>query len=364
MKTNIMGVMSIITVILMSLFVPSEAYSALTVTEISLTADCYSYTIIIDACINLQYLPTVNVNYLLHLTDESGNVSEVSDSFTLSPDETPFVYEHSADWGMELCGDYTVDGEIVIARPDGYIKYSGTMSAFIVDCPCGDAPGTGTPGYWKNHPEAWPGDVIIGGVPYTVENAIYWMNQSEKNDKTFTMFRALVAAYLNVAVGNESGCIDDTIAEAQAWMATYGPVGSEVKAGGKNSPWRVGEPLYVMLDDYNNGLLCADSRDALEGIGKLAQETDGAPEISPTLQNYPNPFNPVTTIAFNLPQAEKATLTIYNVIGEKVATLADGYFSAGSHSVTWNATGYASGIYFYRFEAGTYAITNKLLFAK
>ncbi|MCK4731440.1 MAG: hypothetical protein KAT65_03185 [Methanophagales archaeon] len=121
-------------------------------------------------------------------------------------------------------------------------------------------PGTGTPGYWKNHPGAWPVDnITIGGVNYTKDDAIANMSTPDKKDKTYTMFRALVAAKLNVLIGNDDSCIKDTIAAADEWMTEY-PVGSGVKAGGKNSPWREGEPLYLELDKYNNGLLCAPSR--------------------------------------------------------------------------------------------------------
>ena len=120
-------------------------------------------------------------------------------------------------------------------------------------------PGTGTPGYWKNHPEAWPVDVItIGGRMYTKEEAIAYINGGDK-DKTYTLFRALVSAKLNVLIGNDSSCVADVIAAADDWMAVY-PVGSDVRAGKPNSPWRVGEPLYITLDKYNNGLLCAPHR--------------------------------------------------------------------------------------------------------
>jgi hypothetical protein len=120
-------------------------------------------------------------------------------------------------------------------------------------------PGTGTPGYWKNHPAAWPVDAItIGGVTYTKAEAIFWMSKSERGDKTFGMFRALVAAELNVMIGNDSSCIEDTIADADAWMSTYGPVGSRVSA--RSEAWRAGEPLFRLLDQYNNGLLCAPRR--------------------------------------------------------------------------------------------------------
>jgi len=121
--------------------------------------------------------------------------------------------------------------------------------------------GTGTPGYWKNHPDAWPVDEItIGGVSYTKEEAIALMKEDDKKDKTLTMFNALVAAKLNVLIGNDDSCIADTIIAADAWMEDYGPAGIGVKAGGKNSPWREGEPLSLELDRYNNGQLCAPSR--------------------------------------------------------------------------------------------------------
>ncbi|MEK6757447.1 MAG: T9SS type A sorting domain-containing protein, partial [Bacteroidota bacterium] len=53
-------------------------------------------------------------------------------------------------------------------------------------------------------------------------------------------------------------------------------------------------------------------------------------------QNYPNPFNPTTNIVFSIPQTEKATLTIFNLLGQKIATLVDGSLLAGTHVVSWN----------------------------
>jgi hypothetical protein len=121
------------------------------------------------------------------------------------------------------------------------------------------SPGTGTPGYWKNHPEAWPVDEItIGGVTYSKEQALAVMGLSD-GDKTVTMFRSLVSAKLNVLIGNNSSCIASTITAADAWMASNGPVGSGVKA--RTAAWKAGEPLYQELDAYNNGDRCAPARD-------------------------------------------------------------------------------------------------------
>lgn len=121
--------------------------------------------------------------------------------------------------------------------------------------------GTGTPGYWQNHPDAWPVDSIeIGGVTYTKAEAIEIISAAVKGDKLLTMFPALVAAKLNVMIGAESYCIEETICKADEWMANYG--GSPVKAS--SAAWCIGEPLYCELDAYNNGLLCAPSRDSEE----------------------------------------------------------------------------------------------------
>ncbi|TKJ40858.1 hypothetical protein CEE37_06650 [candidate division LCP-89 bacterium B3_LCP] len=79
---------------------------------------------------------------------------------------------------------------------------------------------------------------------------------------------------------------------------------------------------------------------------------------------YPNPFNPLTTIPFDLPEATKINLTIYNLAGQKVATLVDGYREAGSHEVTWNAVGLPSGVYFAHLNAGDSHMVQKLLLTK
>jgi hypothetical protein len=122
------------------------------------------------------------------------------------------------------------------------------------------SPGTGTLGYWMTHPEAWPVDEItIGGIIYSKEDAIGYMINNSKQDVTYSMFSALVAAKLNVLIGNDSSCIAATITAADLWMAAH-PVDSGVRAGGKDSPWRDGASLYSMLQEYNNGYLCAPHR--------------------------------------------------------------------------------------------------------
>lgn len=136
---------------------------------------------------------------------------------------------------------------------------NGQATDFGLFTPATEQPGTGTPGYWKNHPLAWPVDSItVGGVPYTKAQAIQWLKKVGK-DKTTTMFSSLVPAKLNVLIGNDGSCVDATIAAADDWMAVHGPVGSNVHAS--SDAWAAGQPLHVTLDSYNNGLLCAPHRD-------------------------------------------------------------------------------------------------------
>ena len=99
------------------------------------------------------------------------------------------------------------------------------------------------------------------------------------------------------------------------------------------------------------------------------REGDGLPTSFVLSQNYPNPFNPATVIEFSLPAAAHANLIIYNVLGREVATLVNENLPAGSYSVEWNGqedsgSSAASGIYFYRLEAGDFGSTMKMVLVK
>ena len=81
-------------------------------------------------------------------------------------------------------------------------------------------------------------------------------------------------------------------------------------------------------------------------------------------QNYPNPFNSTTAIEFQITNSEFVTLKIYNLPGEKIATLVLEKFSPGNYQVVWDASGFASGIYYYRIQAGAFSKTRKLILMK
>ena len=82
-------------------------------------------------------------------------------------------------------------------------------------------------------------------------------------------------------------------------------------------------------------------------------------------QNYPNPFNPSTTIRFNLPKSAKATLTVYNMLGQKVAVLVENeVFTAGEHSMSFEGGNLSTGVYIYRLEADDFTSYQKMILQK
>jgi hypothetical protein len=81
-------------------------------------------------------------------------------------------------------------------------------------------------------------------------------------------------------------------------------------------------------------------------------------------QNYPNPFNPVTTIEFDIPNSGYTRLTVYNSLGQLVATLLDEELAAGSHSIQFNAVDLPSGFYVYKLESKEFVDTKKMTLVK
>ncbi|KPK95574.1 hypothetical protein AMJ80_04825 [bacterium SM23_31] len=96
----------------------------------------------------------------------------------------------------------------------------------------------------------------------------------------------------------------------------------------------------------------------------LSEAENTIPENFKLMYNYPNPFNPVTTISFQIPEASKVTLVVYDILGREVTRLIDGNLHAGYHSATWNASTAASGIYIYRLQAGEFSNTKRMLLIK
>ncbi|MBL7075687.1 T9SS type A sorting domain-containing protein, partial [candidate division KSB1 bacterium] len=97
------------------------------------------------------------------------------------------------------------------------------------------------------------------------------------------------------------------------------------------------------------------------GIDELA---DLLPTVYDLHQNYPNPFNPNTTIKFDVVDPGHLSLKVYNILGQEVTTLVDQQMEPGFHSIRWNATGVATGVYFYRIEVNDFVKIRKMVLLK
>ncbi|MBZ0198495.1 MAG: right-handed parallel beta-helix repeat-containing protein [Ignavibacteriaceae bacterium] len=93
-------------------------------------------------------------------------------------------------------------------------------------------------------------------------------------------------------------------------------------------------------------------------------EEEELPTEFALMQNYPNPFNPVTTISFALPKKAKVNLSVFDILGRKIITLADDYKEAGNYEVIFNARQYASGVYVYRLTTDETVTSKKMIYLK
>jgi len=101
----------------------------------------------------------------------------------------------------------------------------------------------------------------------------------------------------------------------------------------------------------------------------LSTESEGIPTVFALHENYPNPFNPTTTLRFDLPEVSDITLTIYNMLGQKVRTFNYQNTSAGYHSIKWNATNdlgdpVGAGVYLYQLQTKDFVKTRKMVLLK
>jgi hypothetical protein len=136
------------------------------------------------------------------------------------------------------------------------------------------------------------------------------------------------------------------------------------------------ETAKDITDQINNGLSVASGiiplatpNIAYRGGTEQMPQLPNAPKEFSLGQNYPNPFNPICEIEYALPIDCQVTLTIYNILGQKVRVLVDEYQSAGHKSVTWDGKDdqgqeVTTGVYFYRIQAGDFAQSKKMVLMK
>jgi hypothetical protein len=127
--------------------------------------------------------------------------------------------------------------------------------------------------------------------------------------------------------------------------------------------------MYVYHDFDENGtphirVEQPDFEPVTVALSGVAGDAELLPKVYALEQNYPNPFNPSTDISFDLPKAGRVELSVFNILGQQVATLVNEHREAGHYVVTWDANQYSSGVYFYRIAAADFSATKKMLLLK
>ncbi len=122
--------------------------------------------------------------------------------------------------------------------------------------------------------------------------------------------------------------------------------------------------LFLTVRDDSNAVARDTIAVHVDRTVSVAESSSEIPTEFVLLQNYPNPFNPTTLIRFGLPQASEVKLEVFDLSGQRVATLLNERKNAGFHAVEFNASNLSSGTYFYRLTAGSFGEIKKLLLVK
>ncbi len=170
----------------------------------------------------------------------------------------------------------------------------------------------------------------------------------------------VVLNWTTVTETNNSGFEIERSADMSSWESVGFVDGNGTTTSLTNYSFADNTPLFgiswyrIKQIDYN-GTTELYGPKAVENISELSWELE---------QNYPNPFNPSTTISFALQQAANVELTVYNMNGEKVADLANGYMEAGRYQAKFDASDLSSGIYFANIRTADFSKSIKMMLLK
>jgi len=204
------------------------------------------------------------------------------------------------------------------------------------------------PGYTETKTEFWYKD------KYT-----FSISSSASLDSGFILYNTLLRGYLGYTVGGKNSYL--------SWGGTEEYQGISYKYQ-VDLTYINGSRYYTYTSDKLGPLEIISPKGTEKlydiNVGVPSDKTDGIIKEYSLLQNYPNPFNPTTTIEYSIPSLSLVTLKVYDILGREVAALVNDEKPAGRYQVTFNGSGLASGVYFYRIEAGGFSVSKKLLLLK
>jgi len=225
-----------------------------------------------------------------------------------------------------------------------------------------------------NSATAQGGGIYIENSQLTVLNTILWGNTAAQDSQLYVLNGDVFVEYSDV----QDSWMGEGNIDVDPFFDPFFVGGDSLYHLQKTSPC-----IQTAIDTIEiAGVMCFCPPDDIEGnlrpypvgtmpdmgayeyqflVGIEENLSSLVPDAYSLSQNYPNPFNPSTTIEFALPTPGFVTLSIFNILGENVATLVSEDLTAGSYKYEWDATELTSGIYFYRLQAGDFIQTKKMV---
>jgi uncharacterized delta-60 repeat protein len=276
--------------------------------------------------------------------DASGNVYVTGQSHGLGTDDYDYATIKYNSAGIEQW----------VARYKGPGNVEDDASALAVDS-SGNVYVTGESG----------GDYTT--VKYNSEGVQQWVaryNEPENPDEATALAVDTDGnVYVTGTSAGDYATVKYNSAGVEQWVARYngpGNSGDRASALAMDSSGNV----YVTGTSEGDGWSVYTTIKYVQTLVSVEKEEPGRPSRYWLAQNYPNPFNPSTAISYQLSAVSFVDLSIYNSLGQKVATLVSEKQAAGHYSVVWDATGFSAGVYFCRMEAGNYLKVIKLALVK
>jgi len=300
----------------------------------------------LEMIVPLGFIPTTETSVALTMAG-----GDVEVNFSLEPAAVDDVRANFWWWKkqfryLEIGGFYATIAEVTPTEIEQYSQYIFDHFYGRLD---GYAMQIATVTYIDDPPR-----------PLTYEELAAFFLAPYETDHDYQVQRSLRTILLNIASGRMSQLrivSDDGATASQA--LTYlvglyltGEIGNVATANINLQMMQVGKMIAA-------GVIPLDAPNVM-----YKQASELLPEEFALYQNYPNPFNPNTEIKFSLPHAAEVELSIYNIVGRKVATPLKSYLEAGTHVIQWNASDLASGVYLYVIKAEEFTQARKMTLIK
>ncbi|HLF14477.1 MAG TPA: T9SS type A sorting domain-containing protein, partial [Bacteroidota bacterium] len=281
-------------------------------------------------------------------------------------------------WGLHYAGVFDTDSstELYYQRTsDLGMNWEGTILTSAYDV-FYDSPGLAITdagdvyAVWRSVPEdsVNPDSEEFVRFRHSSDNGATWENVRTLNASKGVEFPIVAAAGSRVAV-TWNNYPDTSFVPGQVLMVStdFGATWSDILPVGYHGDFGLAftnRYIHVVWSGYigSPGWEIYYRRGVIGNVTSVGEEA--VPSAFSLSQNYPNPFNGATTISYVLARRERVSLRVHNVYGELMGMLVDGTEPEGRHDVRWEPGTLASGVYFYRLQAGMHSESRKLLFMK